>query len=68
LIATLFHAALNTCEMLLPIPPGQPAFYIAVALRCLCAVILVIATGPNLERQTGRIGGKEKLQQSTPLA
>jgi len=50
LMATLFHASLNTSAVFLPILPGaisdvRPTL-IAIGLHCLAAMIVVIVTGP----------------------
>jgi membrane protease YdiL (CAAX protease family) len=50
LLVTLFHAALNTSAVFLPIIPAaigdvRPTL-IAIGLHCLAAIIVVIVTGP----------------------
>jgi hypothetical protein len=63
LLVTLFHAALNTSAVFLPIIPQaiddvRPTL-IAMGLHCLAAIIVVIVTGPaRLSRlQTAPAGG-----------
>jgi hypothetical protein len=55
LMALLFHAALNTAEIFLPILPSaggdtRPVL-IAMGLRCIAALVVVIVAGPNLGRR-----------------
>lgn len=50
LLVTLFHAAINTADVFLPIIPAaigdvRPTL-IAIGLHCLAAIIVVIVTGP----------------------
>jgi membrane protease YdiL (CAAX protease family) len=55
LIALLFHAALNTADVFLPIIPSAVGdsrpMLIAMGLRCVAALVVVIVAGPNLGRQ-----------------
>jgi len=55
LMALLFHAALNTADIFLPIIPSVGGdtrpMLIAMGLRCVSAVAVVIVAGPNLGRQ-----------------
>jgi uncharacterized protein len=55
LMALLFHAAVNTAELFLPILPSAGGdtrpLLIAMGLRCVAALLVVIVVGPNLGRQ-----------------
>lgn len=55
LLATLFHAAGNTAYVCLPIGTGVEhgtlPFYISIALHCLWAIAVVVATGLGLVRR-----------------
>jgi uncharacterized protein len=55
LIALLFHAALNTADIFLPIIPSAGGdtrpMLIAMGLRCVAALVVVIVAGTNLGRQ-----------------
>ncbi len=53
LIATLFHAAVNTAFVWLVPTTGQYDSYESI-LRCMVALMIVLATGPNLTRKPGR--------------
>jgi len=68
LLATLFHAALNTADMCLPIPHGELAFFIAIGLRWLCVIIVVALTGPQLTRRSTASGEISQAQLATPSA
>jgi hypothetical protein len=52
LMALLFHAAVNTAEIFLPILPSPGGdsrpLLIAMGLRCVTALVVVIVAGPNL--------------------
>jgi membrane protease YdiL (CAAX protease family) len=54
LMALLFHAALNTADVFLPIIPSAVGdtrpMLIAMGLRCVAALVVVIVAGPNLGR------------------
>jgi membrane protease YdiL (CAAX protease family) len=55
LMALLFHAALNTADIFLPIIPtaggDTRSMLIAMGLHCVSALVVVIVAGPNLGRQ-----------------
>jgi uncharacterized protein len=55
LMVLLFHAALNTADVFLPIIPSAVGdsrpMLIAMGLRCIAALVVVIVAGPNLGRQ-----------------
>jgi hypothetical protein len=55
LMALLFHAALNTADVFLPIIPSAGGdtrpMLIAMGLRCVAALVVVILAGPNLGRK-----------------
>ena len=56
LMALLFHAAMNTADVFLPIIPAAAGdtrpMLIAMGLRCVAALVVVIVAGPNLGRKT----------------
>jgi uncharacterized protein len=55
LMVLLFHAALNTADVFVPIIPSaigdSRPMLIAMGLRCVAALVVVIVAGPNLGRQ-----------------
>jgi membrane protease YdiL (CAAX protease family) len=55
LMALLFHAALNTADVFLPIIPSaigdSRPILIAMGLRCVAALVVVIVAGPHLGQQ-----------------
>jgi membrane protease YdiL (CAAX protease family) len=67
LLATLFHAAINTSFMILPIPDGELASYLAIGLRWLCVVLVVLMTGSQLARRTGTFDEITQTQGALPL-
>jgi membrane protease YdiL (CAAX protease family) len=62
LLATLFHAAHNTAMICLPIAAGELAFYVAIGLQCLCAILVAIVTGPQLTRRISTLNPITKSQ------